>query len=119
MTNISTSAQDLVRADWSNSPAVGQGRPALPKYHVQHTDPRDVREPLTGDSRSPVIFFLRFLCDSATIVCNPMHTLNRTIYRFLRRASNFSARAANRRALVSSGTRNVGFSIFFARSPSW
>ena len=37
----------------------------------------------------------------------------------LRAASNFTARAAYRRALLSSGPRMVGFSIFFARSPSW
>jgi hypothetical protein len=36
-----------------------------------------------------------------------------------RGTSNFSAKVANRRALVSSVVRMFGFSIFLARSPSW
>jgi len=41
------------------------------------------------------------------------------VYALLRAASNFSASAANRRAVFSIGLRKLGFSIFFARSPSW
>ena len=37
----------------------------------------------------------------------------------LRAASSFSAKAAKRLALLSGTPRIVGFSIFFARSPSW
>jgi hypothetical protein len=44
-------------ADGSHSTGRPTDRPARRSNHVQHTDPRDARESLTGGPRSPVIFF--------------------------------------------------------------